>query len=663
MLYFGPNPSDGLSYGPRGNSMPIITLPDGNKKTFDAAVTVAAVAGAIGDGLARAALAGKVNDKLVDTSFVVEEDSDLAIITAKDPEGLELLRHSTAHLLAHAVKELFPEAQVTIGPVIEDGFYYDFAYERTFTPEDLAAIEAKMRELSQADFLVRREVMARDDAVAFFKGLGEVYKAEIIASIPNDEAISLYRQGEFIDLCRGPHVPSTGKLKAFKLTKVAGAYWRGDSRNAMLQRIYGTAWPDQDSLKAYLKRLEEAEKRDHRRIGVELDLFSIQEKAGGGLVFWHPPGARVRHIIEGFWRERHLASGYELLYTPHIAHEKLWQISGHTDFYRESMYQPMEDENQLYQLKPMNCPFHVLVYKNRLRSYRELPIRWAELGTVYRHEMSGALHGLMRVRGFTQDDAHIFCREPQIEDEILKILDLTLDVLEAFGFTRYEVDLSTRPEKAVGADAIWTRATAALAAALNKKGLEYTVDEGGGAFYGPKIDVKIEDAIGRKWQCSTIQLDFNLPERFAMEYVAEDGARHRPIMIHRALFGSIERFFGVLIEHFEGKFPPWLAPIQAVVLNITRGQDDYATKVEERLKKQGFRVSSDLRNEKIGLKIREHTLQRVPYLLVVGDREKETETVAVRKRSGKDLGSMSLEQFSERLRADIRLFCKSYSEE
>ncbi len=635
--------------------MPVITLPDGSQRQFDAPVTVADVAADIGPGLARAALAGRVDGRLVDTSRVIDQDARLAIITARDEAGLEIIRHSTAHLLAQAVKSLFPEAQVTIGPVIEDGFYYDFAYERPFTPEDLEAIEKKMAELAGADLAVSREVMDRDAAVAYFRSIGEIYKAEIIASIPEGEEIGVYGQGDFKDLCRGPHVPSTGHLKAFKLTKVAGAYWRGDSDNEMLQRIYGTAWPDKKSLKAYLRRLEEAEKRDHRRIGQELDLFSVQEGAGGGLVFWHPRGARIRRVMEDYWRDRHIEGGYELLYTPHIALETLWHTSGHTDFYRESMYAPMVEDEQLYQLKPMNCPFHVLIYKDKLRSYRELPIRWAELGTVYRHEMSGALHGLMRVRGFTQDDAHIFCREEQIAEEVLGVLDLTLSMLEDFGFERFVVNLSTRPEKAVGSEEIWDKATAALKSALDSKGLDYVLDEGGGAFYGPKIDVKIEDAIGRQWQCSTIQLDFNLPERFDMEYVAADGERHRPIMIHRALLGSLERFFGVLIEHFAGRFPPWLAPVQAMVLNITDRQGDYAGQIAESLKNQGFRAEADLRNEKIGFKIREHTLQRVPYLLVVGDRELESGTVAVRSRSGEDLGSMALEGFVERLAEEVAM--------
>jgi threonyl-tRNA synthetase len=633
--------------------MPTITLPDGSQRRFDGPVSVAEVAADIGPGLAKAALAGRVGDRLVDVAYRIEGDAELAIVTDSDDAGLDIIRHSTAHLLAQAVKELFPSAQVTIGPVIENGFFYDFAIERSFTPEDMEAIEAKMRELADQDLPVERIGMQRDEAIEFFKGLGEHYKAEIIADIPANEMISLYRQGDWIDLCRGPHVPNTGRLKAFRLTKVAGAYWRGDSNNAMLQRIYGTAWPNNKALKAYLLRLEEAERRDHRRIGKDLDLFSLQEEAGGGLVFWHPKGARIRRVIEDFWRDSHVAAGYELLYTPHIALQTLWDTSGHTDFYREGMYKPMEEENQLYQLKPMNCPFHVLIYKNKLHSHRDLPIRWAELGTVYRHEMSGALHGLMRVRGFTQDDAHIFCREEQISEEIQAILDLTLGMLEAFGFDEFSIALSTKPEKAVGSDEIWTKATAALRDALAAKALDYSLDEGGGAFYGPKIDVKIRDAIGREWQCSTIQLDFNLPERFDLEYVAEDGQRHRPIMIHRALLGSIERFFGILIEHYEGRFPVWLAPVQVVIMNITDKQNEFALKVEESLKNQGFRVKIDLRNEKIGFKIREHTLQRIPYLLVVGDKEAAANTVAVRTRAGKDLGSMSLDEFAQGLQAEL----------
>jgi threonyl-tRNA synthetase len=633
--------------------MPVISLPDGSRRPFDAPVSVLDVARDIGPGLAKAALAGKVDGRLVDVRYTIADDAALAIVTDRDPEGLEIIRHSTAHLLAQAVKDLFPAAQVTIGPVIENGFYYDFAFERAFTPEDLEKIEKRMTELAKADLPVERSVMERDEAVEYFRDMGEAYKAEIIASIPPDQEISLYRQGEFVDLCRGPHIPSTGRLKAFKLTKVAGAYWRGDSNNEMLQRIYGTAWPNKEQLGAYLEQLREAERRDHRRIGTELDLFSIQEDAGGGLVFWHPKGARIRRVIEQFWFDLHERAGYDFVVTPHIANLELWKTSGHADFYSDSMYEPMEDDNQAFQLKPMNCPFHVLVYKDRLRSYRDLPLRWGEMGTVYRREMSGALHGLMRVRGFTQDDAHIFCREDQIESEIIGVLELTLELLNAFGFKDFDINLSTKPEDSVGSDAIWEHATAALRSAIEKKGLEYSVDEGGGAFYGPKIDIKIRDAIGRQWQCSTVQLDFNLPERFDMEYVSESNERKRPIMIHRALFGSLERFFGVLIEHYAGLFPLWLAPVQVAVLTITERQDDYARDVVKALREKGLRVESDLRNEKIGFKIREHTLKRVPYLLVLGDREMETQSVSVRTRSGEDLGSMTLETLSARLGSEV----------
>ena len=631
--------------------MPEITLPDGSRRSYDEPPSVADVAADIGPGLARAALAGKVGGQLVDTDFRIENDADVAIVTGRDADGLEILRHSTAHLLAQAVQELFPGAQVTIGPVIEDGFYYDFSYERGFTPEDLERIEKRMKELAKADLPVARETVARDDAVEYFKSIGEHYKAEIIAGIPGDEAITLYGQGEWKDLCRGPHVPSTGHLKAFKLTRTAGAYWRGDSTNEQLRRIYGTAWADSKSLKAYLKRLEEAARRDHRRIGTDLDLFSIQEDAGGGLVFWHPKGARIRRVIEDFWRDRHEQAGYELLYTPHIALEDLWDRSGHTDFYRESMYSPVQEEGRGYQLRPMNCPFHILIYRNRLRSHRELPMRWAELGTVYRREMSGALHGLMRVRGFTQDDAHVFCTEDQIAEEIQRILDLALELFGAFGFEELNTVLATRPEKAVGTPEIWDRATAALESALREKRMSYEVDPGGGAFYGPKIDIKIRDAIGREWQCSTVQLDFNLPERFDLEYVAADGARHRPIMIHRALLGSLERFFGILIEHYAGKFPFWLAPVQTVVLAITERQEAYARQVLNALQDAGLRADTDLRSETIGYKIRDHTLQGVPYLLVLGDREAQDGTVAVRSREAGDLGAMSLNDFMARTAA------------
>ncbi len=633
--------------------MPSVSLPDGSRREYDAPVSVLDVARDIGPGLAKAALAGKVDGQLVDVRHEIHDDAELAIVTDRDPEGVEIIRHSTAHLLAQSVKELFPNAQVTIGPVIENGFYYDFAFDRAFTPEDLEKIEKRMKELAKADLPVERSVMQRDEAAVYFRNMGEEYKAEIIESIPEDQEISLYRQGDFVDLCRGPHIPSTGRLRAFKLTKVAGAYWRGDSNNEMLQRVYGTAWPNKEQLKAYLEQLREAERRDHRRIGAELDLFSIQDDAGGGLVFWHPKGTRIRRVIEQFWFDLHERSGYDFVVTPHIANLELWKTSGHADFYAESMYEPMEDENQAFQLKPMNCPFHVLVYKDRLRSYRDLPLRWGEMGTVYRREMSGALHGLMRVRGFTQDDAHIFCREDQIESEIIGVLELTLELLNAFGFKEFDINLSTKPEDAVGSDRIWEHATAALRSAIEKKGLEYTLDEGGGAFYGPKIDIKIRDAIGRQWQCSTVQLDFNLPERFDMEYVSEGNERKRPIMIHLALLGSLERFFGVLVEHYAGLFPLWLAPVQVAVLTITERQDEYARQVVKSLQQKGLRVEADLRNEKIGFKIREHTLKRVPYLLVLGDREMDTETVAVRTRAGEDLGSMGLDALGTRLDAEI----------
>ena len=629
--------------------MPEITLPDGSRRQYDQPPSVAEIAADIGPGLARAALAGRVNGRLVDSDFRIDGDAELAIVTARDADGLEILRHSTAHLLAQAVQELFPGAQVTIGPVIDDGFYYDFAYERGFTPEDLESIEKRMKELAKADLSVSRETLARDDAVEYFKSIGEHYKAEIIAGIPDGEPITLYGQGEWKDLCRGPHVPSTRHLKAFKLTRTSGAYWRGDSSNEQLRRIYGTAWADSKSLKAHLTRLEEAARRDHRRLGTDLDLFSIHEDAGGGLVFWHPKGGRIRRAIEDFWRDRHERAGYELLFTPHIALKDLWDRSGHTDFYRESMYSPLEDEGRSYLLRPMNCPFHMLIYRNRLRSHRELPMRWAELGTVYRREMSGALHGLLRVRGITQDDAHIFCTAEQLEDEILQVLDLALELLGAFGFEDFNIVLATRPGKAVGSDDIWERATGALESALRRKNVPFELDPGGGAFYGPKIDINIRDAIGREWQCSTVQLDFNLPERFELEYVAADGSRRRPIMIHRALLGSLERFFGILIEHYAGKFPFWLAPVQAVALALTERQEAYARKVLEALRKAGLRAECDLRSETIGYKIRDHTLQGVPYLLVLGDREEQEGTVAVRSREAGDLGAMPLDDFVARV--------------
>lgn len=626
-----------------------VTLPDGSVKSFEQPVTLGEVAAAIGKGLAKAALAGTVDGEARDLDHLLERDAQVTIITASSDAGLKILRHSTSHLMAQAVKSLFPSAQVTIGPAVENGFYYDFDFERSFTPDDLVAIEARMQEISQQGLPVQRTLMSRDEAIAFFKAQGELFKAEIIAEIPAEQTISLYQQGSFIDLCRGPHVPNTSCLKAFKLLSVAGAYWRGDARNKQLQRLYGTAWPDKKGLDAYLNQLAEAEKRDHRRLGRELDLFSLHEEAGGGLVFWHPMGARVRQVIETYWKKVHAEAGYELLFTPHIANLDLWRTSGHLDFYQDSMFSPMLVDEQPYQLRPMNCPFHILIYNTRLHSHRDFPLRWAELGTVYRYEMSGVLHGLFRVRGFTQDDAHIFCREDQIESEIRGILELTLSTLEAFGFSEFEINLSTRPAKSVGSDGIWAQATTALKQAITARGLAFIEDVGGGAFYGPKIDVKITDTIGRKWQCSTIQLDFNLPERFDIYYIGEDGGRKRPIMVHRALMGSLERFFGILIEHYAGNFPVWLAPVQAVVVTITDEQNDWATEVRDRLRVQGFRVDADLRSQKVGYKIREHTLKKVPWLLIVGAQEKREGAVNPRDRAGNMLGTMPVAAFADRL--------------
>jgi threonyl-tRNA synthetase len=632
--------------------MPVVTLPDGSQRRFDHPVTVDEVAGGIGAGLRKAALAARVNGKLVDTSYVIAEDANLAIVTDKDPEGLEVIRHSTAHLLAQAVKELFPEAQVTIGPVIEDGFYYDFAYQRPFTPEDLAAIEAKMTELAQADQKVTRRVMARDEAVKFFQGLGEIYKAEIIASIPDKEPISLYGQGNWVDLCRGPHVPSTGKLKAFKLTKLAGAYWRGDSRNEMLQRIYGTAWPDKKQLDQYLQRLEEAEKRDHRRIGKDLDLFHLQEEAPGA-VFWHPRGWTVFQTLISYMRERQNAAGYEEVSAPELMDATLWQQSGHLEKFGENMYLTQTPDKRLYAIKPMNCPGHVQIFKHGLRSYRELPVRLAEFGKVHRYEPSGALHGLMRVRAFTQDDGHVFITEDQITAESVAITRLILDIYRDFGFEDVSIKYADRPPKRVGSDDIWDRAEAALKAASSAAGIEYTLNRGEGAFYGPKLEFVLRDAIGRDWQCGTLQVDLNMPERLGAYYIDAHSARRTPVMLHRAIFGSLERFFAILLEHHAGKLPAWLSPVQAVVLSITDRQDEYVRRITETLKNQGFRVESDLRNEKVGFKIREHTLRRVPYLLVAGDKEVAANLLSVRTRSGKDLGTMVPETFAERLRVEL----------
>ncbi|TLY75346.1 MAG: threonine--tRNA ligase [Gammaproteobacteria bacterium] len=632
--------------------MPVVTLPDGSQRRFDHPVTVDEVAGGIGPGLRKAALAARVNGRLVDTSYVIAEDASLAIVTDKDPDGLEVIRHSTAHLLAQAVKELFPEAQVTIGPVIEDGFYYDFAYERPFTPEDLEAIEAKMTELARADQKVTRRVMARDEAVKFFKGLGELYKAEIIAGIPDKDEISLYGQGNWVDLCRGPHVPSTGKLKAFKLTKVAGAYWRGDSRNEMLQRIYGTAWPDKKQLDEYLHRLEEAEKRDHRRIGKDLDLFHLQEEAPGA-VFWHPRGWTVFQSLISYMRERQNAAGYQEVSAPELMDVTLWQQSGHLEKFGENMFLTQTPDQRLYAIKPMNCPGHVQIFKHGLRSYRELPVRLAEFGKVHRYEPSGALHGLMRVRAFTQDDGHVFVTEDQITSESVAITQLILDIYRDFGFEDVEIKYADRPPKRVGSDAIWDRAEAALQAASSAAGIEYTLNKGEGAFYGPKLEFVLRDAIGRDWQCGTLQVDLNMPERLGAYYIDEHSAKRTPVMLHRAIFGSLERFFAILLEHHAGKLPAWLSPVQAVVLSITERQEEYVRRVTETLKNQGFRVESDLRNEKVGFKIREHTLRRVPYLLVAGDKEVAAKLLSVRTRSGKDLGTMVPETFAERLRVEL----------
>jgi len=630
--------------------MPQITLPDGSVRSFENPVTIIEVAASIGAGLARAALAGKVDGRLVDTSFRIEGDCNLAIVTDRDADGIDLIRHSTAHLLAYAVKELFPDAQVTIGPVIEDGFYYDFSYKRPFTPEDLAAIEKRMAELAKRDIAVTREEWARDDAVKFFESIGEKYKAELIAAIPADQTISLYREGDFIDLCRGPHVPSTGKLKAFKLMKVAGAYWRGDSRNEMLQRIYGTAWANKDDLAAYLHRLEEAEKRDHRRLGKQLDLFHLQEESPG-MVFWHPHGWMVWQIVEQYMRAKFREYGYDEVKTPTIMDHTLWEKSGHWDNYRENMF-VTASENRDYAVKPMNCPGHIQIFNNALRSYRDLPMRLAEFGSCHRNEPSGALHGLMRVRAFVQDDAHIFCTENQVQSEVSEFIRMLQSVYADFGFSDVIVKLSTRPAKRVGSDADWDKAEADLAAALTQNGLVFEYQPGEGAFYGPKIEFTLKDSLGRMWQVGTIQLDYNLPVRLGAEYVAEDNSRKPPIMLHRAILGSMERFIGILIEHHAGNFPVWLAPVQAVVMSITDNQADYAQQVTESLKKQGFRVISDLRNEKITYKIREHSMQRLPYQIVVGEKERVEGKVAVRLRGGEDLGQMSLDEFAARLRSE-----------
>ena len=628
-----------------------VTLPDGSVRQFDAPVTVAQVASSIGAGLAKAALAGRVDGELVDTSHLIDADVQLAIVTDKDADGLDLIRHSTAHLLAYAVKSLFPDAQVTIGPVIEDGFYYDFAYKRPFTPDDLAAIEKKMAELAKRDIPVERSVMPRDEAVTFFKNMGEAYKAEIIASIPSNEDISLYREGDFIDLCRGPHVPSTGKLKHFKLMKLAGAYWRGDSKNEMLQRVYGTAWAKKEDLDAYLHRLEEAEKRDHRRLARQLDLLHMQDEAPG-MVFWHPKGWIVWQQIEQYMRQKFVEYGYQEVRTPAVMDRSLWEKSGHWDNYRDNMF-TTSSENRDYAVKPMNCPGHVQIFNSGLHSYRDLPLRLAEFGSCHRNEPSGALHGIMRVRGFTQDDAHIFCTEEQVEQEVADFIVMLQKCYADFGFDDVLVKLSTRPDKRVGSDESWDKAEAALAAALEKNGLPFDLQAGEGAFYGPKIEFTLKDTLGRLWQCGTIQLDFNLPARLGAEFVAEDNSRQVPVLLHRAILGSMERFIGILIEHHAGNFPVWLAPVQAMVLNISEKQADYAGQVVSRLRGVGIRAMSDLSNNKIPYKIREHSLQKLPYLLVVGDKEMESGSVSVRVRGNQDLGQIGLDDLIARLTADI----------
>ena len=631
--------------------MPNITLPDGSVKKYNQAVSIADVAKDIGEGLARAALAGKIQNQLVDLSYEIAEDTKLSIITSKSPESLDVIRHSAAHLLAQAVKNIFPDAQVTIGPVIEDGFYYDFSYKRPFTPEDLVRIEKKMSELAKQNIEINRKVMQRQAAIDYFDSIGEKYKSEIISSIPEGEEVSLYEQGDFTDLCRGPHVPSTGKLKVFKLMKLAGAYWRGDSKNEMLQRIYGTAWNNKDELKDYLTRLEEADKRDHRKLGKLLNLFHMQDTSPG-MVFWHAKGWSIWLETENYLRQKFLDYGYEEIKTPTVLDKELWKSSGHWDNYHENMF-TTASENREYAVKPMNCPGHVQIFNNSLHSYRDLPLRLAEFGSCHRNEPSGALHGLLRVRGFTQDDAHIFCTEEQIKSEVKDFSKMLYEVYADFGFDNVLVMLSTRPEKRVGTDDIWEKAELALEEALKETGIKYTLQEGEGAFYGPKIEYSLKDSLGRIWQCGTIQLDFNLPERLGAEYISEDNSRKNPVMLHRAIVGSMERFIGILIEHYAGFMPLWLSPIQVIVLNIADAHSGYANEVTESLKRNNIRCKSDLRNEKITYKIREHSIQRVPYILVVGDREKENNQVSVRNQKGEDLGSMTLDALVKNLKKEI----------
>ncbi|MEQ9618174.1 MAG: threonine--tRNA ligase [Deltaproteobacteria bacterium] len=628
-----------------------ISLPDGAEKTFPKGTAVGEIINSL--GMENSTVGAKVNGELVDFWFEIKTDSSVYPVKTGSEEGLALIRHTAAHIMAEAVQSLFPEAKVTIGPVIENGFYYDFEYSRGFTPEDLEKIEMRMKEIvGEKKPLVRKKV-SRESAIGVFENEGENYKVEIIKDLPSGEEITIYEQGEWHDLCRGPHAPSTAHVKAFKLLSTAGAYWRGDERNPMLQRIYGTAFWNNKELKQYLNKLEEAKKRDHRKLGRELDLFSIQDETGAGLVLWHPKGSRIRRVIEDFWREQHERYGYELLYTPHIAKIDLWKTSGHLDFYNENMYPRMEVDNTEYQIKPMNCPFHIMIYKTAIRSYRDLPLRWAEIGTVYRYERSGVLHGLLRVRGFSQDDAHIFCRPDQIEEEVIGVLDLTVLFLKTFGFDDYEIYLSTMPEKFVGTEEGWDRATAALKNALEAKGIDYEIDEGGGAFYGPKIDIKIKDVLGRAWQCSTVQVDFNLPDRFDMSFIGEDNSRHRTIMIHRAIFGSMERFFGVLIEHYGGAFPVWLSPVQVRIATIGDEQAPYAEEIYKVLRGRDIRAEKDIRNEKLGLKVREAQLEKIPYLLVVGKKEMESGTVAPRKLGGENISPMKVEEFVSHIENEL----------
>ncbi len=634
-----------------------IKFPDQTEKTFDDGITPLEIAKTISNSLAKKAVAAKFNDRLISVNEPLHESGELKILTFNDEEGRDVFWHSSAHLMAQAIKRLFPEAQLGIGPPVADGFYYDIDLDRPISPEDFPAIEQEMAKIVEENYPTVRQVMTADEAIEFFKKKNELLKVELIEELKDKgETITAYSQGEFTDLCRGPHVPTTGFLgKNFKLLSVAGAYWHGDEHNKMLQRIYGTNYPDKKQLKQHLKRLEEAKKRDHRRLGRELDLFSIQEEIGPGLILWHPKGALMRHIIETYLKEELLANGYQLVSTPHVAKHHLWEISGHTNFYSENMFRPMEVEDVAYQLKPMNCPFHMMIYKSKIRSYRELPIRFAELGTVYRYERSGVLHGLMRVRGFTQDDAHIYCHPNQLMDEIIRVLNLNSKVLSKFGFTEYEVYLSTRPEKFVGSEESWEHATDALKQALEELGVPYKVDPGEGVFYGPKIDIKIKDVLGRSWQCSTIQVDFNLPERFDLNFVDVDGQRHRPIVIHRALLGSIERFFGILIEHYAGNFPLWLAPVQAVILPIADRHFDFASRVQQHLQAKGIRVEADFRNEKVGFKIREAEVNKTPFMVIIGDRELEEEKVSVRKKGEGDMGQMTVEAFSDYLLKQIEV--------